>query len=255
VECAACSSCSQGSRSPRSRASPRPSKRAKRALGEGRAEEASKHALVALESQPDSAEALNVLLRARAAGDGDAKALWAHELTAVLGDEHGKAKLDKETSAAMPAKDASVLAIAAARAAAADELAELVAGLRKSAEKNPEQVLTLHVGGPGSGARSRTRRRRSRRNMAGVFAPGFPLSAKCERDVVLALDAQLRRSARFGAHAGRARVRARAARARGAGGLQGPRGSEGAQARRRLEQTRARRSRMRGKSSVGTRRR
>lgn len=162
---------------------------AKNALGEGRPEEASKHALVALESQPDSAEALSVLLRA-AAADPDARALWAHELTAALGDEHGKPKLDKETSTAMPAKDASVLAIAAARAAAADELAELVASLRKSAEKNPEQVLTLEWAAEIGRELAHAAPALAKKHAA-VFAPGFPLFPKCEREVVLALDAQL----------------------------------------------------------------
>jgi hypothetical protein len=162
---------------------------AKRALSEGHATEAAKHGLVALEVDPTSTDVLTVLLEA-AGDDGDAKALWSHALVAAASDEKGKNKLDHKVTQLFPAKDASILALEAARVSAADELAELVAGLRKSADKNPEGVLTLQWAAELGRAIARESPALAKQH-ASVFAPGFPLLSKCERDVVGALQAQL----------------------------------------------------------------
>ncbi len=162
---------------------------ARRALADGKLADAVQHATTALEFEPRSVEALALLLEA-SKDDADARALWAHELAAVACDAKGKLKLDKKVGALLPLKDTSIADLAAARAAALDELADFATAARKSADKNFEGVLLARwasdVGREIGHAAFEPARER-----AAAFAPGFPLSSAAQRETLTALATKL----------------------------------------------------------------
>ena len=116
---------------------------ARTALAAGDTPGAMRHALTAFEVEPRSREALELLLEI-ARGDTDARVLWSHEYVASLADAKGRIKLERKTAEAFPANDTSAVDLAAARAAATDELAGLAASARKAADKDLESVLVAH---------------------------------------------------------------------------------------------------------------
>ncbi len=114
-----------------------PLKAARDALAAGRRAEAALHALEALVHRPESTEVLELLLVA-SAGDADATAVWAHAWIAAAADERGRAKPAGDVRDAL-AGDASLAAVAAARAAAAQELARFAEAREKNARREPTE--------------------------------------------------------------------------------------------------------------------
>lgn len=83
--------------------------------------EAYRHLLFALARAPEPAPVARLLLE-NAAGDADARALWAHDWLAFAADVKGRVAPSAKDLAAMPEDDPWPLAVAQARAAAVKDL-------------------------------------------------------------------------------------------------------------------------------------
>ncbi|MBM3991801.1 MAG: hypothetical protein FJ298_12430 [Planctomycetes bacterium] len=161
----------------------------RRALEAKAQDEACAHGMRALELEPRSREALALLLDI-ARDDADARTLWSHEAAAALGDERGKLALERAFAERLTPKDASVAAIASARAAAADELAEFAASARKSAEKSVESaVVAGWVAALGRELIHPAPELLARH--ASAFPPGFPLTSGARKATLEALEKKL----------------------------------------------------------------
>src|SRR5689334_10032667 len=97
----------------------------RRALKEGKREEAVQHLTAALAFAPDRVEVLQLLLDA-ASGDPDAKSLWAHAWARAAVPANGAVQAmvtaDSKLKALLPADDPRPLQIASLRAGAVEEL-------------------------------------------------------------------------------------------------------------------------------------
>lgn len=161
----------------------------RRALAEKRRAEALDHALRAFELAPRNAEALALLLDL-AAEDRDARTLWSHEAAAALGDGSGKLTLARELSEKLVPKDLSVLGLAQARAAAAEELAELATSAAKAAERSVESLVVSGWAADLGREVAHAAPALVERHQA-AFPPGFPLPAGVRKAALEALQKKL----------------------------------------------------------------
>jgi len=116
----------------------------RRALKEGKREEAVQHLTAALAFAPDRAEVLQLLLEA-AAGDADAKSLWAHAWARAVVPVNGALQplvtADAKLKALLPADDARPVALASLRAAAVEELVKLARDRARESSQRPDQAV------------------------------------------------------------------------------------------------------------------
>jgi hypothetical protein len=116
----------------------------RRALKEGKREEAVHHLTAALAFAPDRAEVLQLLLEA-AAGDADAKSLWAHAWARAAVPMNGALQplvtADAKLKALLPADDARPVALASLRAGAVEELVKLARDRERESAQKPDQAI------------------------------------------------------------------------------------------------------------------
>jgi hypothetical protein len=112
----------------------------KKALAEGKRDEAATHLRRALAFAPDSIEILGLLVEA-CADDPDARALWMHALAAAAVAPAGTLALDPALVKKLPADDPWPEKLAAARAAAIEELLKLARERDKEAAQKVDALL------------------------------------------------------------------------------------------------------------------
>lgn len=111
------------------------------ALSEGRLEDASRHALRALEGAPFDPEVLRLALRA-AAGDEDSKLLFTHDYVDAVMATNGRVSLNSVKGDL--ADSTQAVAIATARAGAVSELLDFAEAAEKGARRRPDELLVAN---------------------------------------------------------------------------------------------------------------
>ena len=112
----------------------------RKALSEGRRAEAAAHFTRALEAAPDAVDVLALLVEA-SAQEPDARTLWLHALMAAAVGPGGSVELDPELKKRLPADDPRPAQLAAARAAAIDELLKLATEREREAAQRVDALL------------------------------------------------------------------------------------------------------------------
>lgn len=112
----------------------------KAALAAGQRADAARHLRRALDFAPDSAELWSLLVEA-CADDPDARELALHGLATAAVDVDGKLALAADARKRMPAGEEPPATLAAARAAAVDELLKLAAAREREAVAKVDQLL------------------------------------------------------------------------------------------------------------------
>ena len=116
---------------------------AKKALAEGKKSEAAEHLRRGLAVAPDSIEVLALLVDAcdGEGGDADAHRFWQHALAVAATAPGGALALDNETKKRLSPDDPWPAAIAAARAAAVEELLKLATAREKEGAAKSDSLL------------------------------------------------------------------------------------------------------------------
>src|SRR5215831_17800675 len=111
----------------------------RRALKEGKRDEAVHHLTAALAFAPDRLEVLALLLEA-CSDAPDARSLWAEAWATASAPANGSIPVDSKMKALLP-DDPRPLAIAAARSAAVEELVKLARDREHEAQSKPDLEL------------------------------------------------------------------------------------------------------------------
>jgi hypothetical protein len=111
----------------------------RRALKEGKRDEAVHHLIAALAFAPDRLEVLSLLLEA-CSDAPDARSLWANAWATASAPANGAIPVDSKMKALLP-DDPRPLAIAAARSAAVEELVKLARDREHEAQSKPDLEL------------------------------------------------------------------------------------------------------------------
>lgn len=166
----------------------------KEALAAKNHAEAYRHLLFALARTPDPAPVARLLLE-NAAGDPDARALWAHDWLGFAADAKGKAVLISRDQALLPLDDPHPLALTAARAAA---VRDLIAFRDKCARSRKAGDAILAEWCEDLGRRLAVRQPALLLDVAGNCTPELRVDRAIQHDTVDALQKLIRTAAAQG---------------------------------------------------------
>ncbi|MBL8840762.1 MAG: hypothetical protein JNL90_04440 [Planctomycetes bacterium] len=160
----------------------------KKALAAGQRGEAARHFRRALDFAPDSAE-LHALLVEACADDLDARELAAHGLATCAVSADGKLALDGDAKRRLPVDELRPPTVAAARAAAVDELLKFAATKEREAVAKVDALLVANWARRAALDLVRDAPQLRAGRSGDDFAPRLPLPAALPARVVKALDA------------------------------------------------------------------